>query len=459
MTEPTERVDTVGEPTERDNSVSALNRHATEEVKASRHSRQVGRKPRRRKFAAAFAILVIAGGGAAIAVFKPFHSPPPTPSASTNPTALASVTRQSLSSQTTVNGTLGYANSYTVVVPSGNQPSGDSQQGGGQQGGSASGSSQSGGSSSAGSQGQSAGTFTALPAVSQVIRQGQSLYSVSGSQVALLYGSVPVYRSLSEGMTGTDVKQLNGDLVALGDAARSELDPNSDYFGSATATALDKLQSNLGLTRTGTLPLGQVVFEPTAILVSSVSATLGAPAQPGGVVLQATSTTRQVTAQVDATQQPDVAPGAQVSIVLPNNQTTPGVVTSVGTEASAPSGGGSGSTGGSGGTQGSGGSGGSGSSQDTINVDVRMNDPSAAGSLDQAPVQVNITTATVHDALVVPIDALLAEPTGYAVEVAGAHGARATVPVTLGLFDDAAGLVQVTATGLSAGQQVVVPQL
>jgi hypothetical protein len=31
------------------------------------------------------------------------------------------------------------------------------------------------------------------------------------------------------------------------------------------------------------------------------------------------------------------------------------------------------------------------------------------------------------------------------------------VPVRLGLFDDAAGLVQVTGPGLAAGQRIVVP--
>jgi hypothetical protein len=36
-------------------------------------------------------------------------------------------------------------------------------------------------------------------------------------------------------------------------------------------------------------------------------------------------------------------------------------------------------------------------------------------------------------------------------------GSRRLVAVTLGLFDDAAGLVQVTGAGLAAGQRVVVP--
>jgi multidrug efflux pump subunit AcrA (membrane-fusion protein) len=87
-----------------------------------------------------------------------------------------------------------------------------------------------------------------------------------------------------------------------------------------------------------------------------------------------------------------------------------------------------------------------------------MTDPSAAGSIAQAPVQVNITTQSVHNVLAIPIDALITEPSGYDVEVAGADGSRRLVPVTLGLFDDTAGLVQVTGS-LKAGQQVVVPQL
>jgi hypothetical protein len=91
-------------------------------------------------------------------------------------------------------------------------------------------------------------------------------------------------------------------------------------------------------------------------------------------------------------------------------------------------------------------------------VDVTPSDPAATGTWDQAPVQVAITTARVPGALVVPVNALLAQSSGgYAVEVAGAAGINHLVPVSLGLFDDADGLVQVTGSRLSAGQEVVVP--
>ncbi len=71
---------------------------------------------------------------------------------------------------------------------------------------------------------------------------------------------------------------------------------------------------------------------------------------------------------------------------------------------------------------------------------VTPSDPAATGTWDQAPVQVGITTASVPNALVVPVTALLARSGGgYAVEVVGAGARNHLVPVSLGLFDDAEG--------------------
>jgi hypothetical protein len=223
---------------------------------------------------------------------------------------------------------------------------------------------------------------------------------------------------------------------------------------------VEKLQAALGVTQAGTLTLGQVVFEPTAVRVTTVSAQPGGIAQTGETVLQGTSTTREVQVALNASQQTSVAVGDTVSIALPNNQTTPGVVSSVGTVATCPSSSGSGGSGSSSATPGtdtcSSASLGS-STTPTITVDVTPSDPAAAGTWDQAPVQVGITTASVPNAVVVPVTALLARPGGgYAVEVVGAGASNHLVGVSLGLFDDAEGLVQVTGSGLAAGQKVVV---
>jgi hypothetical protein len=85
--------------------------------------------------------------------------------------------------------------------------------------------------------------------------------------------------------------------------------------------------------------------------------------------------------------------------------------------------------------------------------------------LDQAPVTVYITTdSSPGPVLAVPVGALLAQAAkgdgeaggGYEVEVTGAGNTRRLVAVTVGIFDDNSGMVQVTGA-LTPGQHVVVP--
>jgi hypothetical protein len=321
-------------------------------------------------------------------------------------TSTQTVTRRSLSQTASVSGTLGYAGAYTVLA-------------------------------------QGHGTITWLPAVGQVVHERQALYRIDGQPVVLLYGSTPAYRALAAGatatdVTGPDVKQLNHDLVALGYITSSELEPNSDEFSWATKLGVERMQDALGVSATGTLALGEYVFLPTAARVTAVSAKLGGPA--GGPVLTASTTARQVMVNLDAAQQSLVKVGVHVTITLPNNQTTPGKVISVGRVA----------------TTSPNVSNGNGNS--TITVQITPTNPRATGTLDQAPVQVAITSQTVHHVLAVPVNALLAlAGGGYAVEVANGDGTHHLVSVSPRLFDDAAGLVQVSGSGLAVGQRVVVP--
>ena len=317
-------------------------------------------------------------------------------------TTTQTVRRETLSAQTTLSATLGYAGFYPVSVP----PSGSSG---------------------------SSARFTWLPRAGRVIRQGQVLYRTdNGVPTYLLYGRVPAWRQLADGMRGADVAQLNRDLVAAGYSGSAYIAGLGwDYFSWETRYGLERLQAKLGLEQTGTLPLGQAVFEPRALLVTAVRASLGGAAS--GPVFSATSARHVVSISLDAADQSEVAKGDPVTITLPDGSMTPGVIWSVGRVAT-----------------------GHGSSAE-ISVQVRLRRPGAAGHLDQAPVTVNITTSRVRDVLAAPVTALVARPGGYAVEVVGPGGGHRLVRVTPGLFDDAAGLVQVTGPGLGAGQRVVVP--
>jgi hypothetical protein len=392
-----------------------------------------GYRRRRRGWIAAVAMVVVVAGGLAGAdAAGVFRGPKAAAGNNGYGTATQTVKRESLTAQTQEQATLGDAGSYTVVVPGSSSASGSGP-----------------GSSSSGS---GTGTFTWLPAAGQTIRQGQVIYQVSETPVVLLYGSVPAYRDLSEGMTGGDVQELNADLVKLGYASAAALGPRSgwDYFSAETAYALELLQTHLGLTVTGTLPLGQAVFLPSAIQVTGLgtAAVAGAPATAGSTVLTGSSLTPVVTIDLDASLQTEVAVGNKVSITLPDGATTPGVISQISPAAASSS---SSSSSSSANGQGSG----SGSGNAMITVVVSLTDPKAAGNLNQAPVEVTITTGSVSNVLVVPVDALLAQPGGYAVEVTG-PGGHHLVKVTSGLFDDAAGTVQVTGN-LTPGQQVVVP--
>jgi hypothetical protein len=345
-------------------------------------------------------VVVLAAGGVAAwraGVFRSNGSPGSS-SGSVAAPATEPVVQRDLSETTPVNGTLGYAGSYTVT-------------------------------------GKGSGTLTWLPSAGQVVRQGQVLYRVdNGTPVVLLHGSVPDWRAISEGDTGTDVTQLNHDLVSLGYASSADISALGwDYYSWETAYGVEQLQSALGITSpSGSLALGSVVFEPEALRVSAVLGSLGSPAT--GPMLGATSDRHVVTIGLDTSQESEVKAGDAVTVTLPDGTNTPGVITSVGTVAS-----------------------GSGSSA-TIPVYVRLTHPQAAGNLDQAPVTVNITTATAPNALVVPVGALLAQSSGgYAVEVTGPGNTRHLVPVTVGIFDDTDGLVQVSGAGLAVGQHVVVP--
>jgi len=367
-------------------------------------------RTRRHQVIAVFVIaLVIAG--VVVAVTDPFAGTAQTSngvSDNSYPTSIARVTEQKLSSQTVVDATLGYAGSYTVVN-------------------------------------QVRGIVTALPALGQVVTEGQILYEVNGSPVFLLYGATPCYRNLLEGVHGTDVSQLNTDLVKLGYGTSAELLGNPGYFSSQTARALERLQGHLDLAANGELVMGQAVFVPSAARITSVSATLGAPVQSGVPIMTASSTSRQVVIALDTAEQTEVRVGDPVTITLPDNDTTPGVVSFVGAVATEPSASSAGPES---------------SSTPTITVDVTLRNPRATGDLDEAPVEVSITNASVNNALVVPVDALLALANGgYALEEIGLEGVHHLVAVTLGLFDDADGLVQVSGSGLAAGQRVVVPNL
>jgi peptidoglycan hydrolase-like protein with peptidoglycan-binding domain len=335
--------------------------------------------------------------------------------------ATAAVVRTDLSNTVQVGGSIGYDGSYTIAA----------LHGGG-------------------------GVYTWLPELGAVIKQDQPLYSVGNVPVPLLYGSLPAYRQFEVGMSdGADVGQLTRDLIALG---YGDGLTQSNHYSSATAAAVQRWQEALGLQATGEIPLGDAVFEPGPIQVTSVAPSVGTSAG-GGTVLTATSTTAIVVVDLDVSEEYLVKPGDAVTVVLPNGTSTAGGhIETVGTVASCPGGGGVGAGGGANGSADQSpceSSGSSNSSTPTVTVTITLDGTPPGATFDQAPVNVDITTQTVDNVLAVPVNALLAlQGGGYGVDVVTGKTSH-LVGVTTGLIANT--LVQVSGSGLTVGTLVEVP--
>ena len=331
--------------------------------------------------------------------------------------ATAPVVRTKLTNTVQVGGSIGYNGSYTVAAPRGG------------------------------------GVYTWLPKPGQVIKQDQPVYSVSEEPVPLLYGSIPAYRAFDVGMSdGADVGQLTHDLIALG---YGDGLAQSNHYSSATAAAVERWQSALGLQATGEIPLGEAVFEPGPIRVTSVTPPVGTSAG-GGIVLTATSTTPIVVVNLDVNEEYLVKPGDAVTVVLPDGTTTVGGhIETVGTVAVCPGGSGIGAGGGASSSADQSPCGSGAASAPTVTVTITLDSTPAGAAFDQAPVDVDVTTQTAGNVLAVPVNALLAlAGGGYGVDVVTGKTSH-LVGVTTGLYSDT--LVQVSGSGLTSGTLVEVP--
>ncbi|MFB4314797.1 peptidoglycan-binding protein [Actinomadura sp. 21ATH] len=307
------------------------------------------------------------------------------------PPATAPVERTTLVETRTVDGTLGYGTARTVTG------------------------------------GNARGTVTWLARAGTEIARGRWAYKIDNRPVPLLYGSLPVYRTLSAGTEGPDVRQLERNLGALGHTGFTV----DEAYDAATAAAVRRWQEDLGLPETGTVAPGSVLIAPGEIRVAERKAAVGDRA--GGALLTCTGTTRKVSVDLDVEYQRLAEEGAAVTVELPDGTTTKGTITGVGRVAKE----------------------GRGDEPTTVAVTVAVRGQRALGTYDKAPVEVHLTAGRHADVLAVPVGALMARPGGgYAVQ-AVEDGRVRTVPVETGVFSE--GRVEISGTGLAEGMKVGVP--
>ena len=287
------------------------------------------------------------------------------------------------------------------------------------------------------------GVLIQVPASGTVLTQGDVLYRTGSGTAYLMRGNLPAWRNFEAGMEdGEDIRQL---ATALRDLGYFDYEPD-DHFSWATTSAIMKWQKDLDLPRTGTLPLGRVVFTPGDLRVGTVTARVGDRVAADTELFDVTSTTQVVDANIKLSDQKLAVAGTAVTIKLPDAKKTAGKITSVGTPTEKSSGSGSGA-----------GSGSGESKERVIPITVTLTDASATTNFQEVSVTVDLPSEKRTGVLSVPVGALLAlSADQYGVEIVEAGGTTRKVPVTIGLF--AGGRVEISGKDISEGQRVVVPQ-
>ncbi|MEU7721697.1 peptidoglycan-binding domain-containing protein [Streptomyces tibetensis] len=367
------------------------------------------------------------------------------------------VTRTTLTERTTVDGQLGYGSEMPLPV-------------------------------------KATGTVTWLPAEGTTVKRGGTLLRVDDRPVVLLYGTLPMYRELglssgaqqgtrqeagSQGDTqgsgakgrtdgnsgapdpsgsgsptpggaeagavgtgagagrsgdtlrGMDVLQFESNLAALGYTGFTV----DEEFTELTARAVKRWQKSLGLPRTGTVGIGDVVYSTGKVRIGHAGVRLGSPATDDA--LRYTGTSRKVVVNASAAEDSWAVRGAAVTIGLPDGKSVKGEVASVGKSATAPEeGGGEGD-----------------SATPTVPVTITIKDQKSVGRLESAPVTVEYVGRERVDVLTVPVAALVAlAEGGHGLETADGR----FVAVKTGLFAD--GRVEVSGSAVREGMNVRIPE-
>lgn len=296
------------------------------------------------------------------------------------------------------------------------------------------------------------GVVTALPPAGAVISQGEQLYAVNASGTYLLYGSVPMYRTLSAGVSdGPDIQQLESALKALG------FDPDEmavdEHWGSSTTAAVNAWKESIGLPEKGRLTAQEVQFAPGPVRVDSLSVVVGQRVSANAGLYVVTDTSREVVVPLQLSDASIATVDAAVTVRLPDGASATGRVQSIATSAATSSATATNTGGGS--VNASGPS--DATTSATVDVTVALADDAAVGSLATAPVTVVFSQQWAEDVLAVPVTALLAVTDGgFAVEIDDGGGRSHLVPVTPGLYS-ADGYVEVSGPDLAEGMRVTVP--
>jgi hypothetical protein len=111
--------------------------------------------------------------------------------------------------------------------------------------------------------------------VGAAVGNGDVLYTIDSQPTVALLGALPAWRTLSTASTtGADIQQLEAALVSLGYDREGTVTVDTT-FDSNSEAMVKRWQTGLGVSVTGKVALGSVVFIPKTSTVASVAKKVG----------------------------------------------------------------------------------------------------------------------------------------------------------------------------------------
>ena len=272
---------------------------------------------------------------------------------------------------------------------------------------------------------EEAATLTYLAPVGETAGRGSVLYKVDDEPVAALFGTIPAWRDLEQGVdAGADVRQLEENLVALGYGSGITVD---EQFTSSTAAAVKKWEKDLGRSDPDSkVAVGEVVPLSGAGDVLGHEAVVGEALEGGEPVLTIGSEQQVLVATIDAADTGAWPAGTAVQLTWADGSTSEATVEGTG--------------------------------RDTTDGTVELT--IALGEADRdrprgAEADIEVVDARRNGALAVPVSAIVAAPNGdRAVRVPAGTTADRVVPVRTGIVSG--GWIEIV-EGLTAGTLVRLP--
>lgn len=275
------------------------------------------------------------------------------------------------------------------------------------------------------------GTVTWVRAVGSVATRGGRLFAVDRKPVFVMYGRLPAYRALTVGDEGPDVEQFERNLAELG---YTGFDVDEEYT-SGTAAAVKKWQEDWDLEETGEVEFGSVFFARGPVRVGKVDVPVGGAVGAGQAVVTLTADRQSVTVDLEVTDLELVSGKPKVTVTMPDGSEVPGRVWKVSRVVET--------------------TGEDDEEKSTVAVTIRLLKRTKGTQLDSTPVDVRLESERRKKVLSVPVNALVADPTGGYAVVVVSGSKRKTIPVETGVFSD--GRVEVISEDLRAGMLVEVP--